>query len=282
MTIDFSDRPSYEDYMQWYREQFEDDLESGRAEQWYETVTDAGLRRLEESDFWKQLQASLSVWDSTFAADHENYALFGATQQPTQITKKSFDSVINKSYRWNILENENWPDPPGEPPSTAANLEERDAQDLRWWFGPHNWLTDFPDIFRTRLTTIYFDGVGYLVEKIMDLAKQSTLGPPKLRLRASHDGYHAAHLRIYHLLDTLDYENRDHVPIQAQFEIQVTTTIQDTISKLLHRVYEDWRVTGPPPDWEWDHLNPAFSVNYLGSTLHYLEGMIVMARDQRR
>ena len=70
--------------------------------------------------------------------------------------------------------------------------------------------------------------------------------------------------------------------MQVRLEVQVTTTIQATISEMLHRVYENWRLTGPPPDWEWDHRNPAFSVNYLGSTLHYLEGMIVMARDQGR
>ena len=59
MTIEFSDRPSYEDYTTWYEEQFEDNLGSGRAEQWYEMVTDAGLHRLEESSFWKQVQAIL-------------------------------------------------------------------------------------------------------------------------------------------------------------------------------------------------------------------------------
>ena len=49
---------------------------------------------------------------------------------------------------------------------------------------------------------------------------------------------------------------------------------------MLHRVYEKWRLSGTPLNWEWDYRNPAFSVNYLGSTLHYLEGMIVLARDQ--
>ena len=62
----------------------------------------------------------------------------------------------------------------------------------------------------------------------------------------------------------------------------MTTAIQATISDVLHRVYEEWRLSGPPENWEWDYRDPAFSVNYLGSTLHYLEGMIVLARGQWR
>ena len=282
MPSDFFDKPSYEQYTEWYSRWFQRDLEDGSAEHWYEMVTDAGLRRLEDSAFWQQLQANLHTWDSSFTADHEGYSLFGAIQQPQRITKKTFQSALNKSFRWNVLENDNWPKPPTKLPSTAPMAEEQDPSDSRLWYGPNNWLADFSDIFRTRLTTTYFDGVQYLAEKVKELAEQTTPAQPELRLRASHEGYHAAHLGVYHQLSTFDYENRDPISLQVQLEIQVTTTIQATISEMLHRVYEHWRLTGPPPDWEWDHQNPAFSVNYLGSTLHYLEGMIVMARDQGR
>ena len=282
MPYNSSDKPSHEEYTQWYNRWFEDDLESGGAEQWYEVITDAGLRRLEESDFWQKLQDSMHLWDASFMADHEGYPLFGATQQPKEIGKKSFQSVLNKSFRWNVLRNGNWPDPPVKSPSTVPKADELDPHDPLAWFGPHNWLTDFPDIFRTRLSTTYFDGVGYLAEKVKELAQQTTLESPCLRLRAGPDGYHAAHIWIYHPLDTFDYENRDHVSVPVRLEIQVTTAIQSTISDMLHHVYEDWRLTGPPPNWEWDHNNPAFSVNYLGNTLHYIEGMIVIARERGR
>ena len=282
MLGNFSDKPSYEDYTSWYEEWLGVDLESGRAEKWFELVTDAGIRRLQEAAFWQELQTSLPAWDTSFKAKQEGYSLFGTTRQPQEIDKKTFESVLNKSFRWNVLDNNNWPDPPETSPSTAPESEERDSQDPQLWFGPHNWLTEFPDIFRTRLTTTYFDGVGYLAEKVKELAVQTTPVSPCLRLLASHDGYHAAHLWIYHELDTLDYEHRDSVSVQVRLEIQVTTTIQATISEMLHRVYEDWRMSGRPPDWEWDHNNPAFSVNYLGSTLHYLEGMIVVERDKGR
>ena len=282
MPNDFSDKPSYEDYTRWYEEWLGDDLESGKAEKWYELVTDAGIKRLQEAVFWQELQTRLTDWDTNYKANHEGYPLFGPTEQPKEISKKTFRSALNKSFRWNVLNNDNWPDPPEKLPSTAPESEDRDSQDPQLWFGPHNWLTDFPDIFRTRLTTTYFDGVGYLAENIKEIAEQNTLASPCLRLLASDDGYHAAHLWIYHHLDILDYEYRDPVSVPVRLEIQVTTTIQATITEMLHRVYEDWRITGPPPGWQWDQYNPAFSVNYLGSTLHYLEGMIVVARDKGR
>ena len=98
--------------MEWYLGKFEEDLDSGIAEQWYETVTDAGIRRLEGSEFWQQLKECLRSWDAAFAADHGGYTLFGSTQQPEHIEKKSYRSVLNKSFRRNVLKNSNWPNPP--------------------------------------------------------------------------------------------------------------------------------------------------------------------------
>ena len=265
--------------MTWYYDWLGDNLESGRAESWYEQVVDDGAARLEESHFWQTLQKSLSMWNTNFQLGHSGYPLFEVAQQPSHIYKKSFQSVLNKSFRWNVLDNNNWPKPPEKAPSTTTYWEDDDPRDPMMWYGPHNWLADFPDIFRARLTTDYFDGVPYLVRQIEEVAKRTTPTGSKTRLQASLEGHYAAHIWVYHELDMNDYDYRDPDTVDVRLELQITTTIQSTISKMLHRVYEDWRVNGRPPDWEWDLHNPAFSVNYLGSALHYLEGMIVVARD---
>ena len=277
-----SDKPSnIRSYTRWYEEQFSDNLYGGLAEKWYYEVTGIGLRALNKSDFWKNLQQHLHNWNVSFKAGHGGFQLYDEELQPKEIVTKSFESVLNKSLRWNVLENKKWPEPPERLPSTAPAFKHPDAEDKLWWFGPHNWLHDFPDIFRTRMVATYFDGVGYLSKEIERLAEQLTPVAPVSSLRAAHDGYHAAHLTIHHQLEIRDYENRDSVPARVSLEIQVTTSIQATIIKMLHRVYEDWRLNGVPHGWEWDHRNAAFSVNYLGSTLHYLEGMIVAAREYR-
>ena len=274
------DKPSFEEYLEWYESQFNDPLEE--AETWYNIVTDSGLAVLERSEFWRQLLARLPAWDTSFKADHEGYQLMSVEQQPEHIQKKPFPSTLNKSFRKNILDNDHYPDPPERAHTDANKSTEGDRYDKSMWFGPNNWLSAFPDIFRTRLVVTYFDGVKYLAEKIKDLAEETTTGPPIVDYKASIDGYHAAHLRLQYPLSTLEYNNKDTVSIEVQLEVQVTTTIQATILEMLHSVYDSWRSTGRPPNWEWDAQSPAFAVNYLGNTLHYLEGMIVVARNQGR
>ena len=273
------ERPDFESYMDWYNRRFQDDLDDGRAEQWHEQVTVKGVNDLQGSSFWAELQNQLPVWNATFKAEHDDYDLL-APDQPKDIGSKSFRSSVNKAFRWNVLNNEVWGLPPEKRPSSAPSDGDPDPEDVAYWYGPHNWIQDFPDVFRIRLVTMYFDGVRFLAEKVRELAESTTENPPELRYIASLDGYHAAHIWVYHPLTVLDYDTRDFVPVQVRLEIQVTTTIQAAIVQMLHRVYEDWRVNGVPDAWEWDYENPAFSVNYLGSTLHYLEGMIVMARQQ--
>ena len=276
------DKPSFEDYTSWYGEQFQDSLEDGRVEQWYESVTALGSRTIEQSHFWTELHKRLPLWDTEFQADHDGYPLFRDLPNQVRILTKPFSSIISKSFRWNVLDNRRWPNPPerlvGEDPADA----DLKAEDPVNWFGPHNWLIHLPDVFRSRLTVTYFDGVAFLVERLRILAEETSATPPELDFLASHEGYHAVHLAVNHDLNVLDYASRDRVTIRGQLELQVTTTIQDVIGNMLHEVYEDWRMTGSPSNWEWDIENPAFSVNYLGSTLHYLEGMIVVARQQGR
>ena len=275
------DRPIFDDYAEWYLGQFSESLSDGRAENWHDHMTLLGKARLEGSQFWGHLQSHLPTWDNAYIYEHGGYPLLAGAELAS-IDTKSFNSTLNKAFRWNVRGNENWPDPPVKPPSTAPSSDEIMADDRDRWYGPHNWLTDFPDIFRTRLITTYFDGVTYLSEKVMELARETTDQEPQLKLQASSDGYHAAHLWVYHEFDAMGYHSREYSPTLVCLEIQVTTTIQATISRMLHDVYEDWRLNGPPQDWQWDHLSQAFSVNYLGTTLHYLEGMIVMARNQWR
>ena len=277
-----SEKISYEEYVDWYEGSFLVNLESGKSERWHEIVTRDGRQMLEDSAFWQQLQTGLRDWDVAFRAEHGDSPLLVLTQQPKQIETKTFNSTLNKAFRWNVLENDDWRDPPRKGPFSSLEITDRDPEDVRLWFGPHNWLVDFPDIFRVRLISSYFDGVKYLAQEIKQLAEKTTPMAPELKMKASHDGYHAAHVLVYHHLDTFPYDSMDLTSIPIRLEIQVTTTIQTSIIDLLHSVYEDWRLNGAPPNWEWDQDNPAFAVNYLGSTLHYLEGMIVMARDQRR
>ena len=272
-------KPTFETYSQWYDRKFQEDLYDGSAEQWHENVSVKGVRDLQEIAFWKELHKHLLCWEDSFKAEHDNYPLL-AGNQPETIQYKLYESTVNKAFRWNVRDNELWPNPPKDGPRSESWIQDRDPDDIQCWFGPHNWVKEFPDIFRVRLIATYFDGARYLAERIYELAKELGTPPPKIRYLAAPDGYHAIHVWVYHTITILDYETRGFVTTQVCFEIQVTTTIQETIGRMLHRVYEEWRLHEPPDAWQWDHRNSAFAVNYLGSTLHHLEGMIVVARQQ--
>ena len=140
----FSDKPSYEDYTRWYEEWLGDDLGSGKAERWYELVTDAGIRRLQEAEFWQELQKSLPAWDANFKANHEGYSLFGTTRQPQEIDRKPFESALSKSFRRNVLDNNKWPKPPETLQSTTPGCGEGDPQDPHFMVRPSQLAHCFP------------------------------------------------------------------------------------------------------------------------------------------
>ena len=284
---DISKRTSEEEYIQWHQDEFEQVLNGGQPAQWYKQVTDAGRADLERSEFWKELLICLPFWNRAFKLTHNNHGLL-VSDQPPIIGIKDFESAVNKSYRKNQIENKGWSDAPPEDPPTRAAAEALKADpeairnnpmDVRFWYGPHNWLTDFPDVFRVRLVVSYFDGVKYLAGLVEELAKRTTQHLPQSRLRAQQDGYHAAHILVCHELTIDDFQTRQFLPAPVNLEIQITTDIQEKIITMLHNVYKEWREQGPPLDWQWDHESTAFAINYLGSTLHYLEGMMVRARD---
>lgn len=279
------DKPTRDEYENWYEEQGFADLNGGLVEKWYIDQRDRAATKIGNSAFWNEFLENLSDWDAEFTGRHPEYPLLENVEQSKgdlrEIEMKGFKSVVDKSYRWNIRQNESFRDPPSDkPPSTAPKRQEDlGAEKEECWFGPHNWFRDFPDIFRTRIVVTYFDGVNFLAEKMLALAKRTTSRSAIHRPRGGHDGYHAVHVGTYHELDMESYERGNLESIALQLEIQITTTIQATINSLLHKVYERDRSDEDAKDWEWDKDHPVFSVNYLGSTLHYLDGMIVNARE---
>ena len=72
--------------------------------------------------------------------------------------------------------------------------------------------------------------------------------------------------------------------IHFSVEVQVTTRLKEVIGTLLHSVYEVERAADMPEDadWHWDFASRTFKTNYLGHVMHYLDGMIVEAREHER
>lgn len=183
-----------------------------------------------------------------------------------EIQTKSFDSFINKTYRKNVIENENWPEPPP-----------------KGWLLPDNWYSRVGDIARTRIVAKYLDGVSYLIECITTFCVAHGLG-----IEASYvvrdEGYYAAHIDLS--LDTnIPAVDWDSIPVRAHMELQISTQLQDVIGSLTHQYYttrRDVRKNSGAVQWQWQWDSDEFSANYLGHLLHYLEGMIMDVRERQR
>ena len=272
------DTPTLEEYPDWLRDYYDIDLGGGAEERWYEIITPRLRNQFMESALWNALLGRLPDWNNEYKAEHNGYPLVRETIPP-DIEIKSYSSTVDKSYRYNVSHNDRWPAPP-IPPSDEDMARAIDPDEAGDWYGPDNWFREFPDIIRTRFTVTYMDGVPFLANKLTDLAEELG-GTAERRFQARPDGYHAVHVLVDHAFDVFDLSSRSMSSVPARVEIQLTTQIQETISDLLHHVYEKWRLDEPPEGWQWDYASPEFAVNYLGHTLHYLEGMIVVARESQ-
>lgn len=76
MPVDSSDKPTFEEYTDWYSDWLGEDLQSGGAERWFDEITNDGVRTLERSEFWRMLQQNLEDWNIAFKLDHSEYSLY--------------------------------------------------------------------------------------------------------------------------------------------------------------------------------------------------------------
>jgi hypothetical protein len=251
-----------EEYKQWLREK-QNVLITTKDETYYGLVTQKAKADFEKSKFWVSLLNNLEAFSLEYTAS-SGYPLMPSAELPT-ILVKSFNSLLLKTYRKNVLENSNWPN---EPPGG--------------WLLPSNWLSKINDIVRTLMIVKYLDAIEFLVGKIQILCNTAGLSCAA-KLEAREEGYYAAHVYL-----DLEFEvprtTWDTERVHMKVEIQLTTQLQEVIRRLLHRYYEERR-TRPlreETNWQWDYRSDEFSANYLGHVLHYVEGMIVEIRERQR
>lgn len=255
-------KPAIEEYPNWFKEKFEVELTIKPASV-YDYVIQKLNKDLENSLFWKELQKNLIDYTDEYYLLH-GYPLLKIENIPVFI--KSYSSVINKSFRKNIILNENFPEPP-----------------KNGWITPNNWFERIKDLLRTTITVRYLDGVEFISNKIKDLCEKHEFGF-SVDFEAREEGYYAAHITIEGKFSIVD-ENWNVKEIMFPIEIQVTTQLQEVIKALLHKMYEEVRVlpsNEKNQKWQWDYKSQEFSSNYLGHILHYVEGMILEVRDKQK
>jgi hypothetical protein len=229
----------------------------------YDAVSTKIKYDFKSSMFWTTLTGKLLEFDQEYLLDSD-YNLLLSIDTP-ELLIKPFSSFMLKTYRKNILNNEDYPNEP--------NIG---------WILPNNWYAKIEDIVRTYFVVKYLDGVDFLIGRIKNLCED--LGKEcRVDMEAREEGYYAAHVYI---MDVFEIPERDWGTKKSKtsIEIQITTQLQENIRKLLHNYYEQRRKMIKRNDikWQWDYLSDEFSANYLGHILHYIEGMIMEIREKQK
>lgn len=255
------DKPSnIQQYKQWLKENHQVEI-TDRIKNNYESATDKMKQQFQESAFWEQLGRNLREYNDEYYLDKE-YQLLQDTSLP-DILVKPFDSFLLKTFRKNILENQNFPEPP-----------------IDGWILPKNWYLRINDILRTLIVVKYLDGVEFIIGKIRSLCKKIRKDFDCI-FEAREVGYYAVHLYTKEEFE-IPRMDWDTIKVSTAIEIQLTTQLQEVIRKLLHKYYEERRLLPSQTErmWQWDYRSDEFATNYLGHILHYIEGMIMEIREK--
>jgi hypothetical protein len=231
---------------------------------YYDHVVNKIKADFENDQFWKQLiEIKIKQFNEEYLVKNNNYHLI--LEGTPRLYIKPFGSFLLKTFRKNVLDNDEWPDKPSGD-----------------WLLPDNWFSKINDIIRTTITVKYLDGVEFLSEKIHNYCVEYNKECECL-LEAREEGYYAAHLytKLNCEIPKITWDTKK---IDVLFEIQITTQLQEVIKRLLHTYYEKRRETVKHKDakWQWDYKSDEFVTNYLGHILHYVEGMIMEIREKQR
>lgn len=249
------------EYIEWLKKRHSI-IVDGRMEKYYDTVVESVARDFGDSAFWRIFVAELPEYDSQYLIARTYHLLL--TETAPQLQTKPFESFMNKTYRKNVLDNPNWPEPPGD-----------------GWVLPDNWFAKTNDVVRTLVVVKYLDGVEFLVAKLKELSGKHGV-ECTTSLEAREEGYYAAHVQLISEFEVpgMDWDTvRKRVPV----EIQITSQLQDLMRQLLHKFYSERRCKPRLPEvvWQWNYRSDEFAASYLAHILHYVEAMIVEVRDRQ-
>ncbi len=258
-------KPTFEEYGDWLQTTLHMALNEP-AEQFYQNTARTLASAFEQSAFWQEFKKRLKDADEQHRIE-TSYSLLASTLSivPPTLVCKPWESVVLKTYRINVLNNVNWPEPP---PSG--------------WAHPENCHITIRDIVRTNVVVKYLDGVELVAALIKTTAESLGLDDPDISFEARDEGYYAVHATVWVPM-SFPGKRWESVTESIPVEIQISTQVQDVIRALTHKYYEHRRtqVLDPDEKWQWNYRSDQIVPNYLGHMRHYAEGVLMAIRDKQ-
>ena len=142
-----------EEYKKWLKDKRAVEI-TNKTQLRYREVTSTIKRIFQESLLWKRIICSRDDYGDQFLINSRGYDLWSNASEP-ELKIKPYDSFLLKTFRKNILDNQNWPRPP-----------------KRGWILPGNWYFRINDIVRTSFVVKYLDGVEFITRKLQLLCEE--------------------------------------------------------------------------------------------------------------
>lgn len=228
-------------YFEWLEDTWQGDLRELREGRYLHQQAD--LRQaFKSSEFWREVSMKLDDWAEAYRQETKA-ALFQSPPTLPKLASKPWSSFLSRTWRENVRDNDNWPEPPKG----------------GWWL-PDNWFERAWDVVRTRLVVRYMDGVRMLASTLVECAKAPPHGlPARFEAEAKQNGYYAFHVYVCQPFEVVEEDT----PLEcdaklerwSEVEIQVMTQLAEVISELTHTYYENSRLAAPgtlPPLWDED------------------------------
>ena len=236
--------------------------EDGEAhEAHYEHHSTSLVSAFEQTEFWMEFVKELSHLSERRNVEGGLPLLAHAGTSPV-VVSKPWESLLNKCYRANVLNNKDFPRPPP-----------------KGWITEKNWLCRIHDIVRTTVVVRYLEGISTVIDLLEEVAAVNGAVTLNVDYKARDEGYYAVQVSIPMRLQ-YGVSGWTGLFADIQVELQLCTQIQEVVRLLTHDLYKKRRVKlrAPGYRWQWDCESDEFVPNYLGHMLQYADGMIMTSR----
>jgi ppGpp synthetase/RelA/SpoT-type nucleotidyltranferase len=251
------------EYIEWAKTELKFDFNEGANKNRFDANLTSILNSIDSSDFLKEFDNTVFSWSEEYRKTFGSDLFFENAQLKFQ--KKSYDSIIDKTFRINVLWNKKFPDPPD-----------------KGWLTLDNIYKGLNDLVRSYLVCKFLDGPDFAARKLNEYCKSINL-ENYYYSQQRDEGYYAFHSYTTFKVSILDTEWQS-VPTSVRIEIQFTTQLQDLLKNFTHQYFEETRLASSAPDnkWKWDIKSNRFKASYMSHTLHLLEAIIVELRDNSK
>ncbi|MBX4890653.1 hypothetical protein [Rhizobium bangladeshense] len=259
-------KPAFEDYLRWAKETINFDIGDDHFSRRYSSNARLIKGEVETSESWSRFIDASKDISEKYKSD-STFKLFSSEHFLPDLTIKPFHSVVEKTYRINVLDNKNFPEPP------FIKLTSQ-----REWVTEDNLYRSINDIVRGRMICRYMDGPEYFCLALNDvLSKLTVVDHHSMETEL---GYYSWHFGMR--FDREIMKSNGEIRSEAvRIEVQISTQLQEIMNDLTHSFYENKRL-GSKADgiWKWRPGEPKFQGVYFGHTLHMIEGMLVQLKNQ--